>query len=66
MTTLDQIEAAILQLPSDDIQRLSAWLQELEHARWDQQLEKDVADGKLDKFAEQAIRDFRAGRARKV
>jgi hypothetical protein len=62
MSTVDQIEAAILQLSPEDFRQLSEWLAELSLKRWDEQLERDVAAGKLDALAEEAIADFKAGR----
>jgi hypothetical protein len=64
MTTVEQIETAILQLPPKDFQRLAAWLQQLDQERWDDDLAHDVAAGKLDALAEEAVRDFKAGRFR--
>lgn len=64
MSTLDQIEAAILQLPPDDFRRLSDWLLDQDQQRWDEQLERDVAAGKLNTLADEAIADFKAGRCR--
>ncbi|HWG47829.1 MAG TPA: hypothetical protein VN688_34010 [Gemmataceae bacterium] len=64
MATIDQIEAAILQLPPEDFQRLSEWILELDQQRWDAELEDDIAAGKLDALAEEAIADFKAGRCR--
>jgi hypothetical protein len=64
--TLEQIEAAILKLPPDDYQQLVQWLAELDNQRWDEQLEKDIADGKLEEFAQEAIADFEAGRYREI
>lgn len=66
MSTLEQIEAAILTLPSDEFKRLRQWFFDLDYQRWDDQLEQDVADGKLDALAEEAIADFEAGRCREV
>jgi hypothetical protein len=55
--TLEQIETAILKLPPDEYQKLLQWFMELDNQRWDEQLEKDIADGKLEAFA--LIRDRR-------
>lgn len=66
MSTLEQIEAAILTLPSDEFKRLRQWFFDLDYQRWDDQLEQDIADGKLDTLAEEAIADFKAGRYREV
>jgi hypothetical protein len=64
--TLEQIEAAILKLSPDDYQKLLEWFSELDHQRWDKQLEKDVADGKLEDLAQEAIADFQSGRYRQI
>ena len=66
MSTLEQIEAAILTLPSDEFQRLKQWLSDVDYQRWDEQLEKDIEDGKLDALAEEAITEFIAGHYRKI
>jgi hypothetical protein len=64
--TLEQIENAILKLPPDEYQKLLQWFTELDNQRWDEQLEKDIADGKLEAFAQEAIADFEAGRYREI
>lgn len=66
MLTLEQIEAAILTLPSDEFRRLRQWFFDLDYQRWDQQLEQDIADGKLEALAEEAITEFKAGRCREI
>jgi hypothetical protein len=66
MSTLEQIEAAILTLPSNDFNQLRQWLSNLDYERWDDQLEEDIADGKLEAFAQEAIAEFEAGRARLI
>ena len=64
--TVEQIEAAILKLPPDEFQKLREWFLELENQRWDKQLEKDIANGKLEDLATEAITDFEAGRYRAI
>ena len=64
MTSVDQIEKAILELPPQELRKLSAWIAELDQEHWDDQLAQDVAAGKLDRLADEAIRDFQAGRFR--
>jgi hypothetical protein len=66
MSTLEQIEAAILTLPSNEFNRLRQWLSDVDYQRWDEQLEQDINEGKLDALAEEAIADFAAGRGRKI
>lgn len=66
MLTIEQIEAAILELPPDKFHQLLEWFSELDYRRWDEQLEQDVASGKLEDLAQEAIADFEAGRYREV
>lgn len=65
MLTLEQIESAILQLPPNEYQKLIEWFADLDYQRWDEQLEKNIADGKLEAFAKEAIAEFEAGNCRK-
>ncbi|MBD2742366.1 hypothetical protein [Coleofasciculus sp. FACHB-1120] len=66
MMTVEQIEAAILKLPPDEFQKFREWFLELDDQRWDNQLEKDIANGKLEDLAGEAIADFEAGRYRAI
>ena len=61
MSTLEQIEAAILKLSADDLEKLRKWFSDLDYQRWDRDLEQDVAEGKLEALANEAIADFEAG-----
>ena len=47
---------------SFEFQRLRQWFSDVDDQRWDEQSERDVADGKLDALAEEAIAEFKAGR----
>lgn len=66
MTTLEDIEKAIAELPHDQLARFRAWYEQFEAARFDQRIERDAKTGRLDQLAEQALADFRAGRAREL
>ena len=66
MATVDQIEEAILRLPHEDFRRLSEWILDQDQRRWDEQFARDVAAGKLDALAAEAIADYKAGRSRKL
>ena len=46
--------------------QLLEWFLELDHQRWDKQLEQDIADGKLEALAEEAIADFETGNYRAI
>ena len=64
MNTLAQIEQAVITLKNDDFQKLYHWIRELNHQKWDQQIEEDSNNGVLDWLANQAISEYRQGRTR--
>jgi hypothetical protein len=64
MTTVEDIEQAVSKLAAEDLARFRAWFEEFDAARFDRKIELDAQSGKLDRLAEQAIADFRQGRAR--
>lgn len=66
MLTVEQLETAILQLSPNDFNQLLEWFFDLDYQRWDEQLENDIAAGKLDNLAEEAIADFKAGHYRAI
>lgn len=63
MTTVSEITGAVRQLPKRELARFRKWFAEYDAAAWDQQLDRDVVAGRLDKFAREAEREVRAGRA---
>ena len=66
MSNVEQIESAILLLPQQEFRRLSDWIAELDQRRWDEQLERDVAAGRLEGLAAEAVADYQAGRTREI
>ena len=62
MTTVAEISGAVRRLPKRDLAQLRTLFFEYEAAAWDRQCEQDVADGRLDKLAREALKDLRAGR----
>jgi hypothetical protein len=66
MTTHEDIEKAVAELPPEDLARFRAWYEALESARFDQRIERDAKAGRLDQLAERALQDFRAGHAREL
>lgn len=66
MTTVEDIERAIAELPPDQFALLRAWFDEFEVARFDHRIEQDATAGRLDRLADQALADLRAGRAREL
>ena len=48
MTSLTEIETAISHLSEPNARQLADWLQNYLNDRWDDQIESDVASGRLD------------------
>jgi hypothetical protein len=48
MDRVEEIEAAIAQLPPDDVRRILDWLLARDQARWEEQMDSDAVSGKLD------------------
>jgi hypothetical protein len=64
MTKLEKIEQEIASLAPADIHKLADWIADYRAELWDRQMEKDVAAGKLDKLAAEALADHMAGRTK--
>jgi hypothetical protein len=62
MNTLHDISDAVGKLPAEDLAAFRAWFAEFDAGQWDRQFDEDVAAGRLDDLAEEALRDLREGR----
>lgn len=62
MSSVQEIQEAVRQLPNDDLAAFREWFAEFDAALWDQQFEADVSAGRLDRLAEEALKDLREGR----
>ncbi|ADV11403.1 hypothetical protein AB0V79_19095 [Mesorhizobium ciceri] len=64
MTKLEQIEKSVAELSPEELKAFAAWFEALQADMWDRQMEADAKAGRLDRLAEQALADHRAGRTR--
>ena len=64
--TVEDLENAVAKLPPDQFAKFRDWFEALDGARLDAKIERDANAGKLDRLAEQALADFRQGRAREL
>ena len=64
MSTVQEIETAIGQLPRQELCRLVAWMQERFADEWDSQIEEDLRAGRLASLAQEALAEHRAGRTK--
>lgn len=66
MTRLEQIEHFVSALSDDELQRFSAWFDEMRWQRWDRRLEDDVRAGRLDRLIADARTEIAAGKTRRL
>lgn len=64
MSTVAEIESAIKRLKPREIRAVGQLLDELREELWDRQIDADAKAGRLDKLAEKALEDYRAGRTK--
>ena len=66
MSTIQEIERAVVELSPEELAEFRAWFLEFDAASWDRQFEQDVVAGRLDALAEEALEDLRAKRTRQL
>ena len=64
MSTVSEIENALRALPVKNAREVAGWLQDYLDEKWDKQIDEDIAAGRLDKLADKALADHRAGRVK--
>ncbi|MEI8311212.1 MAG: hypothetical protein WCH98_10700 [Verrucomicrobiota bacterium] len=62
MSTVQEIERAIEQLPREEAFLLADWISSRISMEWDNEIEEDIKAGRLDHLAQEAVSEFRAGR----
>jgi hypothetical protein len=62
MSSVNEIEEAVLRLSESELASFRAWFAEFDAEAWDRRIENDVASGRLDVLADEALEDLRAGR----
>jgi hypothetical protein len=62
MGTIKEIKEAVRQLSPEELAAFRAWFVEFDANAWDRQFEDDVAAGRLDQLAKEALQDLREGR----
>ena len=64
--SVEELEKAVAELPPDKLAKFEAWFEKFAADAWDRQIEQDAKSGKLDKLAEESLKEFREGRYRKM
>jgi hypothetical protein len=66
MTKVEQLEREVEKLTAQELAAFREWFVEHDWQVWDRQLERDVAAGKLDALAEEALGEFRRGETTEI
>ena len=62
MSSAREIKEAIRRLEPSELEAFRAWFVEFDAESWDCEMEADVAAGRLDRLADEALADLREGR----
>ena len=60
--SVEELKAAVAQLPTEELDRFSRWFEEFLADEWDRRIEADILAGRLDAAGRRADEDFEAGR----
>ncbi len=60
--SVEELQAAVAQLPAEELDRFSQWFAEFLADQWDRQIEADILAGRLDPAGRRALEEFEAGR----
>jgi hypothetical protein len=66
MTKVEQLEKEVERLAPEELAAFRAWFAEYDWQAWDRKLELDVASGKLDRFAAEALGEYDRGETTKL
>jgi hypothetical protein len=61
MSTLQEVETAVRHLSAEDLAAFRRWFAAYDAELWDRQLEEDVRAGRLDRLADEALKEHREG-----
>ena len=64
--SVQEIKAAVAQLPAGELDELLDQLEEMRQDLWDQQIERDFASGRFDDAIERGKRDLAAGLGKQI
>ena len=66
MTKIETLEKEIEQLSPQELRAFRRWFAKFDAELWDQELERDVAAGKLDALADAAVAAHKRGEGRDI
>ena len=66
MTRVRKLENEVQQLNPDELAAFRAWFRQYDSDEWDREIEEDILAGRLDRLAEEAIAEHKAGRTKEI
>ncbi len=66
MRNVEEIEEDIEKLTKTELKAFRRWFVDFDAQFWDTQIQEDADKGKLDNLAGEAIKEFRAGKAKEI
>ena len=66
MVSLREIKDAVSSLSQDQLSEFRSWYERFDEGMWDERIERDARDGRLDAIADAALADHAAGRSRRL
>ncbi|MDA8306148.1 MAG: hypothetical protein M0Z81_04895 [Deltaproteobacteria bacterium] len=62
MTRIQKLEQEVRKLAPSELAAFRKWFQDYDSDQWDRQIEEDALTGKLDRLAQKALADYKAGK----
>ncbi|MHB8772076.1 MAG: hypothetical protein ACYC7J_13865 [Syntrophales bacterium] len=66
MSQIEMLEQTVKQLSPNELAAFRRWFLEFDAAEWDHQMELDCGAGKLDRLAQSAVEEHRAGKTKRM
>jgi len=66
MSELEELENRIRNLSPEELAKFRAWFVEFDHVLWDRQIQSDSKSGRLDRLVNEALADYKTGKAKKI
>lgn len=66
MSQVEMLEQNVKQLNPSELAAFRSWFIEFDGAEWDRQIEMDSETGKLDRLAQSAIEEHKAGKTKSI
>jgi hypothetical protein len=66
MTKIEELEKKVEELSPSELSQFREWFASFDAEIWDRQIESDVAEGKLDRPADEAIAAHKRGDRREI